>query len=69
MSAIIIIYILVSLALIYWVFSDMASNQNIRHRKLWWLLLATLPIIGTILYFQTKKRREFKPVFKEQRFS
>lgn len=69
MPAIIIIYIVVSLALTFWAFSDMAYHRGLRHRTRWWLLLAILPILGFILYFHNKRKKEFDPSFRERRFS
>lgn len=59
-----------NIALWFWAIKDIASSRFITpgYRTIWLLVVLFFPLVGSIVYFQLKKRfvappRKFSPVF------
>jgi FtsH-binding integral membrane protein len=56
-------YMLLTLVLVAWVWVDMAFTSRLRYRFIWWIVIFMFPVVGSVIYFQSRKRRKFNPRF------
>lgn len=63
------LFILLFLALVlivqFWAFIDIAFAKRMENKALWFLAIICFPVLGSIFYFQSRKKgvRIFNPKF------
>lgn len=62
-------YFVLPFILFAWAWKNAAFTPRFKesNRWFWWLILLVFPIVGPIVYFQTKKRKVFNPTFNQRR--
>ena len=60
----IVIYLTFTIATTFWALTDITFKRRLNHSELWGLLIFIFPVIGTLIYFQTRERKMFDPKFK-----
>jgi uncharacterized membrane protein YwzB len=63
MTAIILTYLTLVIALYYWALTNIAFTKRIKNKGLWRSIILLFPTLGPILYFQNKDKRAFNPKF------
>lgn len=65
MNLFVILYLTLVLIIQFWAFIDIAFTKRMENKALWFLVACCFPVLGSIFYFQTRKKlvRIFNPKF------
>jgi hypothetical protein len=65
MNSLIILFLSLAILIYFWALADIAFTKRMENKGLWFLAIICLPVVGSIFYFQSRKKllRIFNPKF------
>ncbi|MBX2895977.1 MAG: PLDc N-terminal domain-containing protein [Cyclobacteriaceae bacterium] len=58
-------FLALTIVIQFWAFIDIAFTKRMKNKDLWFLAIICFPVVGSIFYFQNRKKvvRIFNPTF------